>query len=181
MRRKPSGVRLPETENLKVKESTFVKGELGVSTKRAYRKGELLFKVEGPIRPYPTKYSFSVALDQHIEPQREDGVSDFGHYLNHSCNPNVIARPMGAGTETPYIEVIARHDIRAGEEMAFDYASLEYEVTVANAACKCSALTCRRVIHGFKNLPTDVVEKYMAEGMVPDYLLQLHKIKPRQD
>ena len=165
--------RLPETDGLVVKESTFVPGELGVITKRDYKKGELLFKVEGPIQPHPTKYSFSYSLTQHIEPQREDGVSDFGHYLNHSCDPDVIVRPVHDDT-APYIAVIARRDITAGEELAFDYASLEYEVTIpADAVCKCGSPLCRGAICGFKDLPSDIVEKYKAEGLIPDYLLEL--------
>lgn len=175
MEKKPLNVRLPETESLEVKESTFIKGELGVSTKRDYKKGEILFIVKGPVQPQPTKYSFAASLDQHIEPQREDGISDFGHYLNHSCNPNVVVRPVGAGTSNPHIEIIARRDIEAGQEIAFDYASLEYEVTIANAACECGALECRRVIHGFKDLPPDIAERYKKEGMIPEYLLQISK------
>ena len=164
---------LPETDGLIVKGSLFIEGELGVVTKRDYRKGELLFTVKGPIQSQPTKYSFAVALDQHIEPQRADGFSDFGHYLNHSCEPNVIVRPVAANAVAAHIDVIARRAIKAGEEVAFDYASLEYEVTISNARCKCSAPACRKVIHGFKDLPAHVVERYAQERLVPDYLLNI--------
>jgi hypothetical protein len=164
-------MRLPESDGLVVKESTFVKDELGVITRRGYKKGELLFKVEGPIQPRPTKYSFAIALDQHIEPQREDGVSDFGHYLNHSCDPNVIVRPVAKGLDTAHIDVIARRALDAGEEVAFDYASLEYEVTITNAVCKCNSAQCRKIIQGFKDLPRHIAEQYEHEGLIPAYLL----------
>jgi hypothetical protein len=96
-------VKLPNTDGLSVEASTFVAGELGVIAKRAYRKGELLFQVEGPVQPRPTKYSFAVSLDQHIEPERDDGVSDFGHYLNYSCEPNVIVRPVEKASIQPIL------------------------------------------------------------------------------
>jgi SET domain-containing protein len=164
---------LPQTDGLAVKQSTYVEGELGVIALRAYRKGELLFKVEGPIRAKPTKYSFAVDLDRHIEPERADGVSDFGHYMNHSCDPNVIVRPVASGSEPPHIDVIARRPIGAGEEIAFDYASLEYDVTVSNAACKCGSRLCRKTIQGFKDLPRDVADRYEREGLIPGHLLDL--------
>jgi hypothetical protein len=166
-------VRLPRTAGLSVEPSTFVTGELGVIAKRAYKKGEILFRVEGPVQARPTKYSFAVSLDRHIEPEREDGVSDFGHYLNHSCEPNVIVRPVEKGIAAAHIDVIARGDIRAGEELAFDYASLEYELSIRNAACKCGASKCRKTIHGFKDLPASIKRRYEKEGLIPPYLLQI--------
>lgn len=168
-------MRLPQSEGLTVEQSTFVEGELGVIARRDYQKGEVLFKVEGPIRTRPTKYSFAIALDQHIEPQREDGVSDFGHYLNHSCDPNVIVKPVAESASHPRIDVIARRAIMAGEELAFDYASLEYEITATNTLCRCNTPACRKTIHGFKDLPRRVVEQYEQEGLIPDYLLRFSK------
>ena len=175
--KRKAGTILPETKGLIAKESTFLKGELGVITKQDYRKGDVLFTVEGPVQPQRTKYSFAVDLDRHIEPQREDGSSDFGHYLNHSCNPNTVIRIMGKNAHTPYIEVVARRNIKGGTELTFDYASLEYEVTINNYPCKCSTAECRKIIHGFKDLPDHLVEKYEQEGLIPDYLLNIHKNK----
>jgi hypothetical protein len=166
-------VKLPNTDGISVQASTFVAGELGVIAKRAYRKGELLFRVEGPVQPRPTKYSFAVSLDQHIEPERDDDVSDFGHYLNHSCEPNVIVRPVEKDVDSAHIDVVARWDIRAGEELAFDYASLEYEFSISNAVCQCGHAKCRKTIHGFKDLPAPVRGRYEEEGLIPSYLLQL--------
>lgn len=169
-------VRLPKKDGIAVEGSTFVKGQLGIIVKREYKKGEVIFTVEGPILPAPTKYSFAAGLDAHIEPQREDGVSDFGHYLNHSCDPNVIVRPIH-DDGTPRIDIIARHDIQNGEELAFDYASLEYDVTVANSPCQCTAEKCRLVIHGFKDMPEEVKQAYKDEGIIADYLLKIEEKK----
>jgi hypothetical protein len=135
----------------------------------------MLFKVEGPIQSEPTKYSFAVALDKHIEPQRADGVSDFGHYMNHSCDPNVIVRPVTPLSGAPHIAVIARREINAGEEIAFDYASLEYEVTISNTDCKCNSFLCRKTIQGFRDLPRRIADRYEKEGLIPKYLLQISR------
>jgi hypothetical protein len=165
-------IRLPQKDGIAVERSTFVKGQLGVIAKRDYKKGEVIFAVEGPVVPKPTKYSFAVGLNQHIEPIRKDGISDFGHYLNHSCDPNVVVRPVN--DEGPlHIDVIARRDIRADEELAFDYASLEYDVTVANSPCQCGTDKCRGVMHGFKDMPEDTKEGYKKEGLIAPYLLDI--------
>lgn len=169
---KDAETRIPQKEGIAVESSLSVKGQLGVIAKRDYKKGEVVFTVEGPILSKPTKYSFAVGLNQHIEPQRADGVSDFGHYLNHSCDPNVIVRPI-YNEGVPRIDVIARHNIPSGKELAFDYASLEYDVTIANAPCQCDTDKCRGVIHGFKDMPDEVKKRYKEEGIIADYLLDL--------
>ncbi len=171
--KKERGARLPETSKLWVSHSSFVEGELGVFARCDYAKGDIMFQVIGPVLKDPTKYSFMAGIDMHIEPEREDGVSDFGHYLNHSCDPNVIVRPVHQTGSEPRIDVIARDDIKVGDELAFDYATLEYDVTVANYPCKCGARQCRGTIHGYKDLPSDAREQYELEGLIPDHLRKL--------
>ena len=163
-----------ENDLLVVGDSTFLKGQLGVIVKRNFRKGDLLFSVKGPVLSQPTKYSFSIDLDKHIDPVKDDGRFDFGHYLNHSCNPNTFIQVVGRSSDLPYIKIVARRDINSGEELAFDYASLEYD-TVAKTDCKCSATECRGIIYGFKNLPKRVVKKYKKEKMIPAYLLNIKR------
>lgn len=164
-------MRLPRKDGIAVESSPSVKGQLGVIAKHAYTKGDVLFSAQGPLLSAPTKYSFAIGLDEHIEPVREDGVSDFGHYLNHSCDPNVIVCPVY--DDPPHIDVIARRDIKNGEELTFDYASLEYDVTVADCPCQCGTAICRSVISGFKDLPEEVKEHYKKDGLIAAYLLQL--------
>ncbi len=154
-----------------VEDSSFLEGELGVFCKKDVKKGTVLFSVLGPVQEHPTKYSFALDLHRHIEPKRNDGSSDFGHYLNHSCDPNVFMRPHVADSDHPRVDAIARRDITAGEELTFDYATLEYEVTIANAVCKCNAVSCREKIQGFKDLSEEDVEKYHSEGIIPAHLL----------
>lgn len=189
MKNNPSGVKkgIPiknhvvlENDGLMVTESTFVDREVGVVAKRNYKAGEILFLVKGPIVSQPSKYSFSLSIDEHIEPERPDGLPDFGHYTNHSCDPTALVRAVRKENEAPYIEVIARKDINTGEELTFDYASLEYEVTIAGKECKCKSGVCRGKIHGFKDLPADIVEKYKREGLLPDHLLLIQEVSSKK-
>ena len=152
-----------------MKESSFLDGQLGVVAKSNFKRGDVLFTVNGPILGKPTKYSFSIGLDKHIDPIKNDGKFDFGHYLNHSCDPNTFVRIIEKD-DLPYIEIVARKDIESGEELAFDYASLEYD-TIVSGNCKCSTRKCRGVIHGFKDLHEDIVRQYKKEGMIPAHLL----------
>ena len=170
--KKTSDIILLETDSEIVEKSTFLEGQFGVIAKRHLEKSEVVFSVKGPIISQPTKYSFSVDLDKHIDPLREDGKFDFGHYLNHSCDPNTIISVINDKEKLPFIEVAARRSIKAGEELTFDYSSLEYE-TVVKVDCKCATALCRGTMHGFKDLPKNMVKKYKKEGMIPAHLLKI--------
>ncbi|HEY4506496.1 MAG TPA: SET domain-containing protein [Candidatus Paceibacterota bacterium] len=171
---KEANTNLPDNSDLVVANSTVLENQFGVITKKSFNKGEVIFSVKGPVLSQPTKYSFSVGIDKHIDPLRDDGSFDFGHYLNHSCDPNTIIRVVNSDT-SPHIEIVARRDIKSGEELAFDYASSEYNPTTSKTSCLCKTDTCRGVMHGFKDLPEEIKEKYSKEGMIPDYLITLSK------
>jgi SET domain-containing protein len=167
----------PEKINPVVKKSAFLKKQVGVIAMRPYKKGEVVFLVEGPITPERSKYSFAIELNRHIEPKQEEGTYNLGHYVNHSCDPTVVARIVEKGGDNPYIEVVARTDLKKGDEIAFDYATLEYEITLVNAVCKCKTQKCRGIICGFKDLPPDVIERYKKEGIIANYLLEMGENK----
>jgi len=74
-------------------------------------------------------------------------------YINHSCDPNCEARFEGA-----HIWIHAIRDIRAGEELAYDY---EYDwephytrEDLAQYACQCGSDRCRGTM---VDLPADKV------------------------
>jgi hypothetical protein len=156
-----------------VKASTVLKNQLGVFAQKRFKQGEIIFSVKGPVLTTPTRYSFSLDLDKHIDPVQENGQFDFGHYLNHSCDPNSFIRIVDDRTSS-YIDIVARRDIAESEELNFDYASLEYD-TIAQAPCECRTLLCRGKIHGFRHLSQEIRERYEREGMVPAYLLKMKR------
>jgi len=163
---------LLKTNKLVVKKNGFLKNQLGVFTKKTFKKNQELFFVKGPIKSKPSIYSFSLNLDEHIEPKKINGNFDFGHYINHSCNPNAIVKVINRHNKTPYIKVIARKNIKKDEELTLDYASFEY-VTVTNSICKCNAKNCRGIIYGFRDLPENIARKYKKDDMISKYLLNI--------
>lgn len=153
--------------------SPSVNGQAGVIATRSFRKGETIFPVRGTLVDAPTRYSFAFDRNRHIEPERLNGTFNPGHFMNHGCDPSVIVRPTWDG-EAPVISVIARRDIATGDELAFDYATLEYDVTASGVPCQCGSATCRGSISGFKDLDEGVKQRYLEEGgVIAEYLLQL--------
>lgn len=166
-------------EGVAVKASTFLENELGVIAIRNFKPGNLVFTIKGPISPNRTKYSFQFGSNEHIEPVNEkDGSSGLGHFLNHSCNPNVGIRIIRRG-ENGFIQVVARKDIGKGEEVKADYASMEFETTVESLTCRCNSKRCRGELKGLKHLPQNIVNSYSKEGLIPPYLLKLYEKKAK--
>ena len=163
-----------ETDSVVVRDSAVLKNQFGVFAKKKFNKGETIFSVKGPVMKNPTRYSFSLDIDKHIDPIQEDGHFDFGHYLNHSCDPNTFIRIVDGQTSS-YIDIVARRDIVENEELNFDYASLEYD-TIAQVACECNTLLCRGKIHGFRDLRQEMKENYENEGMIPAFLLNMKQM-----
>ena len=161
-----------------VKASTFLENELGVISMRNFNPGDLVFTITGPIVYQRTKYSFQFGPNEHIEPINEkNGSPGLGHFLNHSCNPNVGIRVIRRG-KNGFIQVVARKNIGKDEEVKADYATMEFETTVASLKCKCDSKRCRGQLKGLKHLPQNIVDAYSKEGLIPSYLLKLYKEKP---
>ncbi|MDN5869186.1 MAG: SET domain-containing protein-lysine N-methyltransferase [Nitrococcus sp.] len=160
-----------QSRSLIVAKSQQIVGELGVFVKRPHRAGEILCIVRGPVRARPSRYSFCIGQGRHIEPTTTPSQPDFGRFTNHSCDPTAFARVAKDTLGVPYVEVVARKDLLAGDEVTFDYASLEYDVTVSGMKCQCGKASCRSIIHGFKDLPATIVRRYTIEGMIAQHLL----------
>ncbi|MEP7336557.1 MAG: SET domain-containing protein [Acidobacteriota bacterium] len=62
-----------------------------------------------------------------------------GDHFNHSCNPNAGFCGM--------IEIVAMRDIKAGEQIAFDYAMC-LTASFGNMDCWCGEPNCRRQVTG---------------------------------
>jgi len=67
------------------------------------------------------------------------------HVLNHSCEPNCYSRPIetapatGRGPPSEHVVIVAKEDIRAGEELTYDYRFHSNELL----PCNCGAPGCR--------------------------------------
>ncbi len=60
-------------------------------------------------------------------------------YINHSCEPNLVARVMKG-----HILYMSLRDIRLGEELTVDY---HFDKKVEKVPCRCGAPNCRGTIN----------------------------------
>ncbi|UCD80922.1 MAG: SET domain-containing protein [Desulfobacterales bacterium] len=89
---------------------------------------------------------------------------DIDDYVNHSCDPN-----SGVIIDGGSPRLIAIQTIRRGEEIRFDYSTTMYRpVLVMN--CSCESAICRGTVVDFIYLPAKIQAKYIALGIVPDYI-----------
>ena len=143
-----------------VKKCRLGKGLLAASD---IKKGELILEFNGPI------ISAAGAKRKGIH---EGDVVQIGFnkyidctkpcvYVNHSCNPN-------AGVKDD-IKLFAIKNIKAGEQITFDYSTVmdedDWEMD-----CKCGSKNCRKRIRDFKYLPKSLQKKYLKLGIVQGFI-----------
>ena len=81
------------------------------------------------------------------------------HMLNHSCQPNCYSRiietaPASKGdSPSQHVVIVAKRDIRAGEELTYDYRFQSNELLT----CNCGAQGCR----GWVNVAGKASEPYV--------------------
>lgn len=73
----------------------------------------------------------------YLGPKKAEDLDD-SEMFNHSCNPN-------AGVKGQNI-LVGRKDIKAGEEICFDYETTDFQGL--NIICKCDSKNCRGEITG---------------------------------
>lgn len=76
---------------------------------------------------------------------------DAGDYVNHSCDPNAWVSGQ--------ISLLARRDIRVGEEITFDYATTDAS-DYDTFECHCGSVLCRGVVTGQDWRRADLQERY---------------------
>jgi len=113
---------------------------LGLVALRSYRKGEVVFTLEGRVRsaPYDEDYGtgatwFGIGRHRWIEPS----PSNPGRFINHACRPNA--------TFSARRQVVALRPIRRGEAVTMDYALTE-EDPFWRLECRCGSRGCRKLI-----------------------------------
>lgn len=102
---------------------------------RRYRSSELP-------DPYEKDGYLQVGPDTYLGPDGSPDGSpkDAGDYVNHSCEPNAEIK-----VDLPLVILVAKRDIRAGEEIGCDYAA-----TMKNdpwtMVCNCATASCRGTV-----------------------------------
>ena len=85
-------------------------------------------------------------------------------YINHSCDPNT-----GVVIEDKTSKLVAVQDIGRGEEIRFDYSTTMYKPVLV-MKCSCGSPICRGKVVDFIFLPQEIQAKYIALGVVPEYI-----------
>lgn len=134
-------------------------GSKGIFARKDLRKGEYIFRnwndntrllMVGEIknlfladRLFFEKYSSEFTENMFVGPHESQDISAMPEYfINHSCDPNTWL--------VDDEHVVARHDIRKGEEITIDYATIvlhEFE-SARITHCFCSAALCRGSVSG---------------------------------
>jgi len=135
----------------------------GVFAEEPIQAGALIIVFTGPLLRYaqtsPSTYALQIARDLYIG--ASGGMDDL---INHSCEPNAGLSIRGTAADLRAIR-----DIAVGEEILFDYSTTldEDDFTMS---CQCEAASCRRIIRDGKYLPEDVWQRYLALGIIPEYV-----------
>jgi hypothetical protein len=128
-------------------------------TTQAYRRGQVICEIPSTrIASRPTRSSVQIGRDEH---------TDVGKLaaLNHSCDPNVIL-------DTENMLVIARYDIRGGDELTFFYPSTEWEMD-APFICLCGAANCIHVVAGARFLSLSTLENHFLNRHIRELMIEL--------
>ncbi|AMV28382.1 SET domain protein [Gemmata sp. SH-PL17] len=79
-----------------------------------------------------------IADDLFLAPTTAEEFESVMMFLNHSCEPNVGVQGQ--------IVFVAMRDVKAGEELTLDYATIDHDAEPM--PCQCGASTCRGLVTG---------------------------------
>jgi hypothetical protein len=117
-----------------------------VYANKPFEKGEAILLLKGILSKTPSKYSIQISPTDHLEPLTDSPNDEFSswRFLNHSCEPNSYV-------DVKQMALVAGRNIRAGEEICFNYNTTEYDMA-APFLCNCGSKECFGEIKGFKHL-----------------------------
>ena len=100
--------------------------------------GERISRKETRRRSDTAEFNYLFTVDKYWTIDGSVGGSG-AEFINHSCEPNVVARVMRG-----HILYFAKRDIRKGEELTVDY---HFSPDVEKVPCGCGAARCRGTIN----------------------------------
>lgn len=127
-------------EDIKKDEVIAVKAGHIINTETLHRNENLINGAEAQL-----------GVDLYIAPMSTEEYESTMIFCNHSCEPN-----SGIGGN---ILSVAIRDIKAGEEITFDYATHQSDPNY-RLNCKCGAPTCRKVVTGNDWMIVKLQNKY---------------------
>lgn len=159
-----------KNDSVIISESILYKGQKGLIAIDNIPKNSIIFSFKNPVTYTRTRTSIQVSAETHIEP------FEFGTYANHSCLPNccMYTNTRDNGT-TGHIVLISTETIAKGEEITFDYASTEIELTpeLHGTQCQCRQFGCRRIMKGYADLHEKERKTIDASNIVSEHIKRL--------
>jgi hypothetical protein len=133
--------------------------------------GEHIILYAGPFLRYhqttPQTYALQVAPDLYLGASGSVDDDD-----NHCCDPNAGIRIRGSREAGDLeVDLYAIRDIAAGDEITFDY-STTLDEDDFEFDCLCGSAICRGRVRDGKHLPDETWRRYVALGIVPDYVIR---------
>ncbi len=115
----------------------------GLRTTKDIKKGELVIEYKGKkiknevAEEQPNRYQFDLDDKWTIDGSPR---SNTARYINHSCRPNCEAVHY---TDTNEIGIEAIRNIKAGEELTYDYGKDYFNEYIKPVGCKCEKCRSR--------------------------------------
>lgn len=109
----------------------------GLKTLKDRKKGDLVIEYKGKKIPNekadekPNRYLFDLDEQWTIDGSTR---SNLARYINHSCRPNCEAVHY---TDVNEIGIEARRNIKAGEELTYDYGRAHFDEYIKPYGCQC--------------------------------------------
>lgn len=124
----------------------------GLFAKENISKDEFVVGFYGMIYPAETALDLPEICRNHAIQFEEHKFIDslLARNINHSCNPNCGLKGL--------FDVVAMRDIKAGEELTWDYAMSEDSNW--RMKCKCGEKNCRGIVGAYSLLPEEIRDRY---------------------
>jgi hypothetical protein len=113
---------------------------LGLYSDCGIKKGSFLMEYTGKLLTHEEaqkkggKYLFEINSRWTVDGSGRENIS---RYINHSCRPNCEVYMIGK-----HIKIRSRKDIKAGEELTYDYGKDYFDELIKPFGCKCDF--CRK-------------------------------------
>lgn len=142
----------------------------GIFAKKKFKAGETIFHIKGKLFHYTIlierggKFqdnTYRFAEETYLSPQGE-----LGEFVNHSCEPN-----SKVVKKNNKLFLVAFKDIPKGKEITFDYSTVLAADDIWTMKCNCGAKTCRGIVRKYTRLPKKLLKDYIAEEIIPRYIL----------
>ncbi|KAI9518380.1 hypothetical protein NQZ68_037943 [Dissostichus eleginoides] len=133
--------------------------------------GEIISEAEAEMRQNDT-YLFSLddkPQDQYCIDARFYG--NISRFLNHMCEPNLFACRVFTKHQDlrfPHIAFFASENIKAGEELGFNYGDHFWEVKSKLFSCECSSSKCKFSSAALASLQADSTPEEQQPSALPD-------------